>query len=91
MTRADIVEKVRKESGFSKKESEELVESFFELIKSILASGENLKVSGFGSFEVRQKAERQGRNPQTGDAIVISSRRILTFKPSPVLKASMNK
>ncbi len=90
MTKADIIEKVRENSEFSKKESEGLVESFFDLIKDALAAGENLKVSGFGNFEVRQKSERRGRNPQTGDAIQISSRRILSFKPSKVLKVSVN-
>ena len=91
MTKADIVEKLRVKSGLSRKESEELVELFFDLVKDTLASGENLKVSGFGNFEVRQKAERRGRNPQTGEKLVISSRRILTFKPSHLLKASINR
>ena len=60
-------------------------------MKATLESGETLKISGFGSFVVKQKADRRGRNPQTGEAITIKSRRILTFKPSTVLKSSINK
>jgi integration host factor subunit alpha len=91
MTKADIVEKVRGKSGLSRKESDDLVESFFDLIKDTLVAGENLKISGFGNFEVRQKAERRGRNPQTGEKLVISSWRIISFKASQVLKGLVNK
>jgi integration host factor subunit alpha len=91
MTKADIVEKVSEKSGLSRKESVELVESFFDLMKDTLIAGENLKISGFGNFEVRQKAERRGRNPQTGEKLVISSRRIISFKASQVLKGLVNK
>lgn len=91
MTKADIFEKVSANTGLSKKESVELVEAVFSLIKSTLESGEKLKVAGFGNFEVKQKADRRGRNPQTGEAITIEARRILTFKPSNVLKAAINK
>ena len=91
MTKADIFEKISEKLGLSKKESAELVEAVFSLIKSTLESGEKLKVAGFGNFEVKQKADRRGRNPQTGEAITIEARRILTFKPSAVLKDQINK
>lgn len=91
MTKADIFEKVSENLGLSKKESAELVEAVFSLIKCTLETGEKLKIAGFGNFEVKQKADRRGRNPQTGEAITIEARRILTFKPSHVLKANINK
>lgn len=91
MTKADIFEKVSTNLGLSKKESAELVEAVFSLIKSTLESGEKLKIAGFGNFEVKQKADRRGRNPQTGETITIEARRILTFKPSNVLKTAINK
>lgn len=90
MTKADIVEKVSTNLGLSKKESAELVEVVFSLIKSTLESGEKLKIAGFGNFEVKQKADRRGRNPQTGETIIIEARRILTFKPSAILKTAIN-
>ncbi len=91
MTKADIVEIVHRKTGFNKKESFDLVESVFEAMKETLAGGEDLKLSGFGIFKVRQKADRRGRNPQTGEALTIEARRILSFKPSHVLKISLNK
>jgi integration host factor subunit alpha len=66
------------------------MEAFFGIIKATVESGENLKIHGFGNFEVKQKADRTGRNPQTGEAITISARRVLTFKPSAVLKDAIN-
>ncbi|MBN1141499.1 MAG: integration host factor subunit alpha [Deltaproteobacteria bacterium] len=90
MTKADIVEKVYLKTGFSKKESAEIVEKVFDLVKSTVAKGEKIKLAGFGNFVVKEKSTRRGRNPQTGDEIEISSRRILTFKPSQVLKAAIN-
>jgi integration host factor subunit alpha len=90
MTKADIVGKVHQKAGFNKKESLEVVELVFEVMKETLAGGEDLKLSGFGIFKVRQKADRRGRNPQTGEAITIEARRILSFKPSHVLKTEMN-
>ena len=91
MTKADIVENVYEKLGvYSKKEAAEIVEVVFEAIKETLASGEKLKISGFGNFVVRGKAERIGRNPKTGDKITISARRVLTFKPSQVLKNGLN-
>ena len=93
MTKADIVEKVYaslNRDGFSKKESAELVDVVFEKIKETLEKGEKIKISGFGNFVVREKDERTGRNPQTGQEIKIAPRRVLTFKPSQVLKNSIN-
>ena len=68
----------------------ETMEAVFSIIKSTLEAGETLKISGFGTFEVKQKADRRGRNPQTGEDIIIIARRVLTFKPSAVLKQSIN-
>jgi integration host factor subunit alpha len=86
LTKADIVERVYKEAGFSKKEAAELVDLVFKVIKDTLARGEKVKISGFGNFSIRDKSTRIGRNPQTGEAMEISARRVLTFKPSQVLK-----
>jgi integration host factor subunit alpha len=86
LTKADIVERVYKEAGFSKKEASDLVDLVFKVIKDTLARGEKVKISGFGNFSIRDKSTRVGRNPQTGEAMEISARRVLTFKPSQVLK-----
>jgi len=91
MTTADIFEKVHASSEFNKKESAEMVEAVFAILKSTLESGENLKISGFGNFIVKQKADRRGRNPQTGETLTIEARRVLTFKPSAILKDQINK
>ncbi|MFZ4856000.1 MAG: integration host factor subunit alpha [Desulfuromonadaceae bacterium] len=91
MTKADIFETVQKGIGLSRKESAEMVEAVFAIMKTTLESGENLKISGFGNFEVKQKKDRRGRNPQTGEALTIEARRILTFKPSAILKDQINK
>lgn len=90
MTKADLVEKIQTANGFSKKESTDILEAVFSIMKTTLESGEKLKISGFGSFEVKQKADRRGRNPQTGEVITIEARRILTFKPSGVLRDAIN-
>ena len=91
MTKADIVETVyEKVGGFSKKEAAEIVETVFDTIKETLERGEKIKISGFGNFVVRDKNARAGRNPQTGQEITISARRVLTFKPSQVLKNALN-
>jgi len=90
MTKADIVERIHQQVGFLKKESAEMVESVFTILKDTLESGEKIKIAGFGNFVVKQKADRRGRNPQTGDTITINARRILTFKPSQVLKSAIN-
>lgn len=90
MTKADLIENVYLKTGFSKKESAEIVETVFDLMKSTLEDGEKIKIAGFGNFVVKEKATRRGRNPQTGEEIEISSRKILTFKPSQVLKTAIN-
>jgi integration host factor subunit alpha len=90
MTKADIIESVYKKVGFSKKESAEIVEMVFDTIKETLERGEKIKISGFGNFVVRDKKSRVGRNPQTGKEIEISARRVLTFRPSQVLKNVLN-
>lgn len=90
MTKADIIEGVYEKVGFSKKESAEIVELVFDTVKETLERGDKIKISGFGNFQVRQKKARVGRNPQTGKEIEISARRVLTFRPSQVLKAALN-
>jgi integration host factor subunit alpha len=90
MTKAEIVEQIYEQVGFSKKESAELVEQVFQTIKETLARGEKVKISGFGNFVVRPKNARKGRNPQTGKEILLEARRVLTFKPSLVLKNVLN-
>ena len=90
VTKADIVEKVYEKIGFSKKEASELVEMVFNSLKNTLQKGDKVKISGFGNFMVRGKNERVGRNPQTGEQIKISARRVLTFRASQVLKAMLN-
>lgn len=90
VTKADIIDKVYEKIGFSKKEASDLVEMVFESLRNTLIKGEKVKISGFGKFEVKQKKERVGRNPQTGDRITITARRVLNFSPSQVLKALLN-
>jgi len=90
MTKADIIEKICLMTDFTKKESSEIVERVFDVVKSTLEAGENIKISGFGNFEVKEKTARRGRNPHTGESIEIAARRILTFKPSQVLKRALN-
>jgi integration host factor subunit alpha len=91
MTKVDIIENIYEKVGFSKKEVAKIVESVFDIIKENLQLEEKIKISGFGNFVIRKKRARRGRNPQTGDDIEISPRRILTFKPSQVLKGSLNR
>ena len=91
MTKADIVEGVYERlGGFSKKEAASIVETALEVMKDALGDGEKVKISGFGSFTVRWKRQRKGRNPKTGQALEITSRKVLTFKPSPVLRRVLN-
>ena len=91
MTKADLVEIVYdKIGGLSKKESQDIVETIFDTIKMSLKQGEKIKVSGFGNFTLRDKRPRKGRNPQTGDDIQITARRVLTFRPSQILKTYIN-
>ncbi len=86
MTKADIVERLHQQLGLSKKDAYGHVEALFELMKETLSSGDRVKIAGFGSFDVRHKNDRRGRNPQTGETITITARRVLTFKPSQILK-----
>ncbi|MEO8796678.1 MAG: integration host factor subunit alpha [Polyangiaceae bacterium] len=91
MTKAEIVQALYSQvGGFSKKESADIVDRVFEMMKETLARGEKIKISGFGNFVLRDKSSRPGRNPQTGDPITISERRILTFKTSDKLRKSLN-
>ena len=90
MTKVDIVERVAEKMSFTKDESFEIVELVIETIKATLENGENIKITGFGNFVVKKKSDRRGRNPQTGEEITITARRILTFKPSMVLKSAIN-
>src|ERR1051325_8826635 len=90
MTKADIVEALYEKVGFSKKEAADLVEMVFDTLKDTLAKGQKIKISGFGNFVVREKRSRVGRNPQTGETIEITARRVLTFRPSQVLRAEVN-
>ena len=90
MTKSDIAEKIHTNTGLSKKDSAAMMESVFAIMKESLEAGETIKISGFGNFEVKQKDARRGRNPQTGEAIIIEARKVLTFKPSIVLNTAIN-
>jgi len=91
MTKAEIIENVYAHvGGFSKKEASDLVEAIFETMKETLASGHKIKISGFGNFVVRDKRERPGLNPRTREPITLNARRVVRFKPSPVLKTAIN-
>ena len=91
MTKADLIESIYEKIGFSKKEPADIVEMIFDTIKETLEKGSKIKISGFGNFVVRSKRPRMGRNPQTGEEIEISARRVLTFRPSQVLKSALNR
>ena len=90
LTRTDLAEAVYEEVGLSRNESSELVESVIDEITDALASGENVKISSFGSFSVRQKGSRVGRNPKTGVEVEIKPRKVLVFKASHILKDAIN-
>lgn len=89
MTKADIVSRVA-EKGLTKKQAVDAIESTFEIIKKALQKGEKVQLAGFGSFQVREKRARKGRNPQTGEEIVILARRVLKFKPGRALVQAVN-
>ena len=91
MTKADLVNKIFEQIGGTKKESADLVEKLFDVMKNTILEGDSIKISGLGNFIVRNKKPRVGRNPQTGETIEISARRVLTFKPSQVLRDAVNK
>lgn len=90
LTRADIADAVYEEVGLSRHESAELVEAVIDEVCDALVEGDNVKISGFGSFSVREKGERIGRNPKTGEEIPILPRKVLVFRASHVLKDTMN-
>jgi integration host factor subunit alpha len=90
MTKAEIIERVYEKLGGSKQECARMVEQTFDLIKNALESGENVKLSGFGKFNVRAKKARPGRNPHTRQELTISPRRVVTFKASHVLRSQAN-
>ena len=90
LTRADLAEAINRRLGFSRSESLDLVESILGYMGDALANGENVKVSGFGTFLLRDKTERVGRNPKTGVEVPITPRRVMVFKPSNLLKARIN-
>ena len=90
MTKADLVKIICEKMGWALKESTEIVEQVFEIIQETLESGEKIKISGFGNFVVRQKRPRRGRIPKTGQEIVISARKVVTFKPGYVLRKALN-
>lgn len=90
LTKAELIDSVYEKVGFSKKEAADLVELVFETIKEELCKGGVIKISGFGKFRVRAKKSRMGRNPQTGQAMVISARKVLTFTPSRILRDGIN-
>ena len=91
LTKADMVEHLYDEIGLNKREAKDLVEMFFEEIKLSLEQGENVKLSGFGNFILRDKKPRPGRNPKTGEEVEVSARRVVTFRPGQKLKTRVEK
>ncbi len=89
LTKADLVGNVARE-GFTKKDSAKIVETVLELIKSTLKAGDEILISGFGKFCVKEKKQRRGRNPATGEDLILDARRVITFKCSPVLTDKIN-
>ena len=90
VTRSDLTDAVYREIGLSRTESQQMVESVLGLITDSLVAGEKVKLAGFGTFSLRDKNERMGRNPKTGEEVPITSRRVLVFKPSQVMKDRVN-
>jgi integration host factor subunit alpha len=89
LTKADMAEKLFEELGLNKREAKELVEVFFDELRDALERGEVIKLSGFGNFVLRDKNQRPGRNPKTGEDIPITARRVVTFRPGQKLKAKV--
>ena len=87
LTKAEIADQLFEEVGLNKREAKEFVDSFFEAVRDALERGENVKLSGFGNFQLREKNQRPGRNPKTGEEIPISARRVVTFRPGQKLRA----
>ena len=90
ITKLQIVESIQNQAGFSKNKSLEIIETLLEIIKSTLASGEDVMVSGFGKFSVKEKDERKGRNPATGEVMILAPRKVVTFKCSGKLRERVN-
>jgi len=90
LTKNDIIEKIRTKNGFSRNKSIETVETLLEIIKQTLASGEDVMISGFGKFRVKEKTERKGRNPATGGDMMLAPRKVVTFKCSGKLRERVN-
>jgi len=91
MTKADIVDAIFEKVGLSKKEAQDIIEILFDTIKHTFAEGESVKISGFGTFNVRKKVSRRGRNPKTGEDLEITPRRVITFRVSNQLKEQIEK
>ena len=89
LTKSDIVENLNNEIGLNKREAKELVDMLFNDIKNLLSEGHEVKLSGFGNFQIRDKSSRPGRNPRTGEDVEISARRVVTFKSGQKLKESV--
>ena len=89
LTKSDIVENLNNEIGLNKREAKELVDMLFNDIKNLLSEGHQVKLSGFGNFQLRDKSSRPGRNPRTGEDVEILARRVVTFKPGQKLKDSV--
>ena len=87
LTNADIADRLFDEVGLNKREAKEFVDAYFEMIRGALENGKNVKLSGFGNFQLREKNQRPGRNPKTGEEIPISARRVVTFRPGQKLRA----
>lgn len=87
LTKADMANQLYEEVGLNKREAKEFVDAFFEAVRKALERGEQVKLSGFGNFDLRHKNERPGRNPKTGEEIPISARRVVTFRPGQKLKS----
>jgi len=87
LTKADMVERLYDELGLNKREAKDIVEMFFDEVRTALAQGEEVKLSGFGNFQLRDKSERPGRNPKTGLVIPVSARRVVTFRAGQKLKS----
>jgi integration host factor subunit alpha len=90
LTKADIINSVQAEEGLTKQQSTEIIETLIEIIKKTLASGEDVLISGFGKFCIRDKHERKGRNPATGDDLMLAPRRVVTFKCSGKMRDRIN-
>ena len=86
LTKAEMAERLYEELGLNKREAKDIVEAFFDEIRTSLANNEQVKLSGFGNFDLRDKRQRPGRNPKTGEEVPISARRVVTFKPGQKLK-----